>query len=143
MLFSINGLMVVLFQYLITHFIPLKRQLIAIVIGSLIYALGYLTVGFANSFIFLIFSVMIITTGEMIVSPTTLSYASIIADPQHKGRYLGFFNLSHSLGWSLSPLVGGILLEAFTGQSFFFWGIISTLAVISAMAFTLFRIKKA
>lgn len=138
-LFSTNGLMVVAFQYFITRLISMKRQLIALCIGSLIYAFGYFTIGFAGGFVFLIFSVIIITTGEMIVSPTTLSYASIIANPHHKGRYLGFFNLSHSLGWSLAPLIGGILLDTFVGKSMFIWSIISGLAVISAVAFLLFK----
>jgi len=134
--------MVVLFQYFITHLIPVKRQLIALVIGSLIYAFGYFTVGLANSFIFLITCVIIITIGEMIVSPTTLSYASIIADPRHKGRYLGFFNLSHSLGWSLAPLVGGALLDSFTNRPLFVWGTISAFAIVSAIGFFIFKSTK-
>ncbi len=140
-LFSLNGLLVVFFQYFITHFIPVKKQLIALAIGSLIYAVGFLTVGFAYSFAFLFGSVIIITTGEMIVTPTTLSYASIIAHPEHKGRYLGFFNLSHSLGWSLSPLLGGVLLDIFSGKPMIAWTFICGLAVFAAMGFLVFRSK--
>lgn len=138
-LFSLNGLMVVVLQYFITSLVPLKKQLKALWIGSLIYAVGYFTVGIVNSFAFLIASVIVITIGEMIVSPTTLSYASIIADPPHKGRYLGLFNLSHSLGWSLAPLVGGVLLDTFTGRSLFIWGSISGLCIIAALGFVLFK----
>jgi len=138
-LFSLNGLMVVAFQYFITNFIPVKKLLTALWIGSLIYALGYFTVGMATSFVFLIATVVIITIGEMIVSPSALSYASIIADPHHKGRYLGFFNLSHSLGWSFAPLVGGILLDTFPGKSLSIWGIISACAVIAAIGFVVFK----
>jgi MFS family permease len=138
-LFSINGFMVVLFQYFITSLIPVRKQLIALVIGSLIYACGYFTVGLANSFIFLIGSVIIITIAEMIVSPTTMSYASLIADPRHKGRYLGLFNLSHSLGWSLAPLIGGILLDIFAGKPSLMWGAICVLACIAAFGFSVFK----
>jgi MFS family permease len=140
-LFSLNGLLVVFFQYFITHFIPAKKQLIALAIGSLVYAVGFFTVGFAYSFAFLFVSVIIITTGEMIVTPTTLSYASIIADAKHRGRYLGFFNLSHSLGWSLSPLLGGVLLDVFAGKPVFTWTIVSGLAVFAAVGFLFFRRK--
>ncbi len=141
-LFSLNGLMVVVFQYFTTSLVPLKRQLTALCVGSLIYAVGYFTVGVATSFVFLIGSVVVITVGEMIVSPTTMSYASIIADPAHKGRYLGFFNVSHSLGWSLAPQVGGVLLDTFTGRSLFIWGIISGFSVIAAIGFILFKSEK-
>lgn len=138
-LFSINGFMVVLFQYFITSLIPVRKQLIALVVGSLIYGVGYFTVGLANGFAFLIGSVIIITIAEMIVSPTTMSYASLIADPQHKGRYLGFFNLSHSLGWSLAPLVGGALLDIFADGSSFMWGTICALTCVAALGFFIFK----
>ncbi len=141
LLCTINGLMVVVFQYFVTRLIPTSKQLSALCIGSLIYAVGYFTVGLAHSFVILITAVIIITIGEMIVSPTTLSYASIIADPQHKGRYLGLFNLSHSLGWSLAPFIGGVLLDTFSGRSLFIWGIISALAVIAALGYSVFKTK--
>ncbi|UCG92843.1 MAG: MFS transporter [candidate division WOR-3 bacterium] len=139
LLFSLNGFMVVAFQYFITNFIPVKRLLTALWIGSLIYAVGYFSVGVANSFWFLFASVIVITIGEMIVSPSSLSYASIIADVHHKGRYLGFFNLSQSLGWSFAPLVGGVLLDTFPGRSLGIWGIIGAFALIAAGWFILFE----
>lgn len=138
LLFSLNGFMVVVFQYFISNLIPIKRLLTALWIGSLIYAVGYFSVGIAYSFVFLISSIIIITTAEMIVSPTSLSYASIIADQKHKGRYLGFFNLSRSLGWSFAPLVGGVLLDTFTGKNIFIWLIIACFAISSALGFTFF-----
>lgn len=138
-LFSLNGLMVVAFQYFITHLIPVKRLLTALWIGSLIYAVGYFSVGVANSFMFLFVSVIVITTGEMIVSPSSVSYASITADVRHKGRYLGFFNLSHSLGWSFAPLIGGVLLDTFSGMSYYIWGIICAFAVCAAIGFITFK----
>jgi MFS family permease len=138
-LFSINGFMVVLFQYFITGLIPVRKQLIALVIGSFIYGIGYFSVGLANGFTFLIGSVVIITTAEMIVSPTTMSYASFIADPHHKGRYLGLFNLSHSLGWSLAPLIGGVLLDIFTKKPPVMWGAICAVACVAALSFLVFK----
>ena len=96
-LFSMNGIMVVLFQYLITRVITVPGQLTALWAGSLIYALGYAFIGLANACPFLIICVIIITVAEMIVSPTALSYASMITDENHRGRYMGFFNLSQSM----------------------------------------------
>ena len=140
-LFTINGLMVVFFQYFITNLIPAKRELAALWIGAFVYGFGYLFVGFAGGLSFLIFSVIIITIGEMIVTPTSLSYASIIALDTHKGRYLGFFNLAQSLGWAVAPLIGGILIDTFTGKSISSWAIIASLAFISAIGFIIFGRK--
>ncbi len=138
-LFSINGFMVVVFQYFITNFIPSKKELTALWIGSLVYGLGYLTVGLSSGFLMLVLAMVIITIAEMVVTPTALTYASVIADDRHKGRYLGFFNLFQSLGWAFGPLIGGIFLDTFSGQSLFIWVIISLFALIAAAGFFVFR----
>ncbi len=138
-LFSINGLLVVFFQYLVTHLIPAKKELSGLWIGSVIYGVGYLVVGFAAGMNLLILAVVIITIAEMVVTPTSLSYASIIAKDAHTGRYLGFFNLAQSLGWAVAPLVGGILIDTFTGRSLEMWTIIGSLAFLAAIGFSLFK----
>jgi MFS family permease len=138
-LFSINGFLVVVFQYSITHLFPKRKELTALAIGALVYAVGYFTVGLAGSFSMLALSMVIITIGEMVITPASHSYASILADPKHRGRYLGFFNLSQSFGWAFGPLLGGILLDAIPGRSTVIWSIISGLAVFSALGFLIFK----
>lgn len=138
-LFSINGLLVVIFQYFITHLIPAKKELSALTIGALVYGLGYLFIGLSTGFGMLIAAMVIITIAEMIVTPAGHSYASILADQAHRGRYLGFFNLSQSFGWAFGPLLGGILLDAIPGRSIMIWIIISSLALISALGFSLIK----
>ncbi len=141
LLFSINGLMVVIFQYLITNLIPGRKELEALWIGSLIYAAGYLSVGFAVNFKLLIVSMVLITIAEMVITPSSQSYASKIARPENRGRYLAFYNLSQTFGWAFGPLLGGILLDIFTGPSPFIWMIVSMLALSSAAGFVLFKQK--
>jgi MFS family permease len=138
-LFSINGFLVVVFQYLITHLFPKRKELTALVIGALIYGVGYFTVGLADCFGLLVLSMVIITVGEMVITPASHSYASILADPKHRGRYLGFFNLSQSFGWAFGPLLGGILLDAIPGRSPVIWSVISGLAMVSAVGFLIFK----
>jgi MFS family permease len=138
-LFSINGFLVVVFQYLITHLFPKRKELTALMIGALVYAIGYFTVGLADRFAMLVLSMVIITIGEMVITPAGHSYASILADPKHRGRYLGFFNLSQTFGWAFGPLLGGILLDAIPGRSPVLWSIISGLAVFSAAGFFVFK----
>ncbi len=138
-LFSINGFMVALFQYIITYLVPDKRELSALWIGSLIYAVGYLSVGFAQNFSFLIVSMAIITTAEMVITPASQSYASKIARVENRGRYLAFYNLAQTFGWAFGPLLGGILLDLFVGRSIIIWGIICVIALFSAIGFVFFK----
>jgi MFS family permease len=140
-LFSVNGFMVAFLQYFITHLIPQKKVLSALWIGSLVYAAGYFSVGFAGGFYFLVFSMAIITVAEMIITPATQSYASIIADPGHRGRYMGFLSLSQTLGWAFGPLIGGIMLDTFQGENFYIWTIVAGIAVLAAVGFLVFKKK--
>ncbi|MEO0216512.1 MAG: MFS transporter [candidate division WOR-3 bacterium] len=138
-LFSINGFMVVFFQYFITNLIPDKKELNALWVGSLFYAIGYLSVGFARDFSFLIISMVIITIAEMVITPSSQSYASKIANYENRGRYLAFYNLAQTFGWAFGPLLGGILLDLFPGRSIFNWGIICIIALSSALCFISYK----
>ncbi len=141
LLFSINGFMVALFQYFITHFIPDKKELHALWIGAFIYAVGYLSIGFASNFALLIFSMVIITIAEMVITPSSQTYASKLARPENRGRYMAFYNLAQTFGWAFGPLLGGILLDAFPGRNPAIWVFVSGLAVASAIGFILFKNK--
>ncbi|HEX7318948.1 MAG TPA: MFS transporter [bacterium] len=140
-LFSINGFMVAALQYFITSMIRRNRELDALWIGSLIYAAGYLTVGFATNFFMLALSMVVITVAEMVITPATQSYASIIADPRHRGRYMGVLNLSQTMGWAIGPLLGGIMLDIFPGRNFYSWSIIAGIAVCACFGFIFFKNK--
>ncbi len=139
LLFSINGFMVALFQYFVTYFVPDKKELDGMVIGALVYAVGYLSVGFANGFALLVVSMVIITIAEMVITPATQTYASKIAKPESRGRYLAFYNLAQTFGWAFGPFLGGILLDIFPGKSIFIWGIIGFIAIFSAIGFRLYK----
>ncbi len=138
-LFSLNGLMVVALQYPITKIIKRGELVKYLIIGSFLYGLGYFTVGLAYSMIALLLSVVIITFGEMIISPSATALASYLAPENRKGRYLGFFGLTHTLGWSVGPFVGGVLLDVFPGRTVFIWIIITVLSVIAAWGFSPLR----
>ncbi len=138
-LFSINGFMVVIFQYFITGFIPDKKELSALWIGSLIYAMGYLSLGFATGFLSLIFSMILITIAEMVITPSSQSYASKIARPENRGRYLAFYNLAQTFGWAFGPMLGGVLLDTFPGRSIFIWAIIAFIALLSTIGFIVYK----
>jgi MFS family permease len=140
-LFSINGFMVAALQYFITSVIKRNRELDALWIGSLIYAAGYLSVGFATNFFMLALSMVVITVAEMVITPATQSYASIIADQRHRGRYMAVLNLSQTMGWAIGPLLGGIMLDVFPGRNLYSWSIIAVIAVCACFGFVLFKNK--
>lgn len=133
MLYALNGLMVVLFQFPISSLLKrflLTRQLAT---GALVYAVGYFLVGLAPGFSFLVVCMVIITLGEIIVSPPSLTLVANLSTPGKYGRYMGLFGFFQMAGWSLGPTVGGTLLDIFAGKPIIMWSLISLLA-ISAFA---------
>ncbi len=115
-LFAINGAFVVLFQKAATRAVsryPLTR---AAAFGCLFYLAGWSWIGFAAGFPALALGMVIVTAGEVIVSPSLEALAANLAPARLKGRYLGFQGLLQSLGQALGPLFGGLGFEHFSGR---------------------------
>jgi predicted MFS family arabinose efflux permease len=135
LLLTLNGLMVVFFQYPLARISSGIRAWKVLVVASLLYGVGYLTMAWVGAFIFAIIGMIIVTLGEISNSPTALTVTSNLAPPEARGLYMGFYGLSGTLGLALGPLIGGILLDAFPTNSLYVWGIICIIAVISAAGF--------
>jgi len=52
---------------------------------------------------------------------------------------MGIYGLFNSFGWSIGPLVGGILLDLNHGRPLVLWGIIAALAATAAAGFLWLR----
>jgi MFS family permease len=48
---------------------------------------------------------------------------------------MGFFTLGQTVGFALSPLFGGLLLDNFPTQPRLLWGIIGAVGIVSAVGF--------
>jgi MFS family permease len=134
-LFTINGIAVVLFQWPAARLSNRIGVRWGLVLGCLLYALGYFSVSFASAFPFLIGSMIVITLGEVTFSPTSMAAVANMAPEQRVGRYMGLFGLTEALGWSLGPFVGGILFDVLYTTPVALWGIIAAIGVTAAVGF--------
>ncbi|HID93520.1 MAG TPA: MFS transporter [bacterium (Candidatus Stahlbacteria)] len=134
-LFTLNGLIVVFFQYPTTLLIRGINTMKILIYSSLIYALGYFLVGFASSFVFLVICIIIVTLGEIIFSPSSTALVANISPEESTGRYMGLFGLSRTLGWSLGPFIGGLLLDRFMQQGIILWGIIALIGIAAVVGY--------
>lgn len=135
LLLTINGLLVVLLQYPATQVMGRAAKPAVLVLGSLLYGLGYLTMGWVGSFSLATAAMVVITLGEITLSPTTLAVVGEMSPGEWRGRYMGFYGLSETLGLSLGPLLGGFLLDVFPTRPLFIWGAISVVAMVAAVGF--------
>ncbi|MBI4056982.1 MAG: MFS transporter [Elusimicrobia bacterium] len=136
LLFSLNGACVVCLQVLATRFLTRWRLTHCLAWGSLIYAVGFCGVGFATTFWHLAIAVIIVTLGEVSVSPSLPTLAANLAPAPIRGRYIGMQGLAHMLGWAMGPLVGGWGLQTLSVvYPWLTWVLLSCLGVAAARGF--------
>ena len=135
LILTLNGLIVIFFQYPMTLALRRLAKFRALMLGSLLYGLGYLSLGWITQFGWALGAMAIITTGEIISSPVQLSVIGEFAPQDQRGRYMGLFGLSETTGIAIGPLLGGILLDAFPLDLRLVWAPIASIALIATMGY--------
>lgn len=135
-LYSINGAMIVLFQIPMARFLTKRKMSMALTLGSIFYVIGFLTAGFAGGFSLLALCMIIITLGELVVSPSAMNLVANLSPERERGRYMGVFSFFTATGWSLGPAVGGVLLDTISNP-IVLWGAISSIGLVSAAGYAL------
>lgn len=105
-LLSINGMLIVAFELLITSFVRRFRPQPVIAFGYLLSGVGFALNLFARTVPQLAGTVVVWTLGEMISSPVAGAYAAQIAPERYRGRYMGLLMTMWSLGLIFGPLIG-------------------------------------
>jgi MFS family permease len=76
-----------------------------------------------------------VTAGEIVATPPSQQLASNFSTEATRGRYMGIYGLFNSFGWSLGPLVGGVLLDTLPGRPMMVWGAITLLAFLAVLGY--------
>ena len=106
-----NALMVILLQVVITRFVQRWRDTKVMILGAMFYPKSMLIIAFSNHFWGFWLSMVVLTMGELIVSPTASAYVANLAEPEKRGRYLGMFSLTWPLAMAVGPVTGGFLSD--------------------------------
>ncbi len=138
-LYMLNGLMVVALQLPMARMMRPFRLTSQMAVGAFVYSIGYFVVGLSAQYTLFIVAIIIITSGELLISPPALAITANLAPPDKVGRYMGIYGLAVTAGWSLGPLVGSLLLDLFKPHFIYSWATISTLAVIAGIGFVRLR----
>ena len=135
LLLALNGLIVILFQYPMTLALRRIAKFRALILGSLLYVFGYLSLGWITQFGWALVAMAVITGGEIIHAPVSLSVIGELSPDDQRGRYMGLFGLSQTIGIAVGPLIGGILLDAFPSDLRLVWAPIASIALIAAVGY--------
>jgi MFS family permease len=138
LLLTINGLMVALLQIPVTRILRGYRLTTQLAAGAVLYALGYGAMGFFPQYGAFVILIMIVTLGEVVMSPPSVTLISRLAPEGRMGRYMGVYGFFVTAGWSFGPLYGGFFLDRFATQPELAWVLISSLAVVAAVGYVWF-----
>ena len=108
-LISINGVIIIFTELAITRWTRHWNRRFAIALGWFLIAEGFALTGVATTIPMLIFTVVLWTVGEMICSPLTSTLVADTAPVELRGRFMGLFNLSWSMGMVLGPPLGTMI----------------------------------
>jgi MFS family permease len=128
-LLSLNAVMVVLFQFWVTRRLAGNPPLILMFVGTLFYALGFAMYGFVSTYLLFMLAMVIITIGEMIVSPTAQALVSRLAPANMRGRYMAAYGFTWIIPSALGPWAAGVILDNYNPNwVWYLSGIISFIA---------------
>ena len=112
LLLSINAIIVVFLQFWVTRRLQHYRPFLMMAVGSLLYAVGFAMYGFVQGFTLFITAMIVITIGEMVVSPFQQSLVASFAPEDIRGRYMAVSGLSWSISFTVGPYFAGLILES-------------------------------
>jgi MFS family permease len=134
-LISINGILIILFELIITSRVQRMDPRPVIAIGYLLNGIGFGLTGLAHTVPALACTVVIWTMAEMLYSPMGGAHMTQLAPERYRGRYMGLLTTAWSLGMIAGPTVGTLLFERH--ESILWWscgvlGVVSAVLVMSS-----------
>jgi MFS family permease len=80
-------------------------------IGTFFYAIGFAAYGFVSTYVLFLAAMVIITIGEMIVSPTSSALVASLAPAEMRGRYMAVTGFSWIIPSMIGPLAAGLVMD--------------------------------
>jgi MFS family permease len=106
MLLSVNGVMIVLFELMLTTWTQKFPPQPLIALGYGLTGIGFAMTGFAAGLPMLVVTAVTWTLGEMLYAPVTGAFVAGLAPEHLRGRYMGLWHSTWSLGMLLGPVMG-------------------------------------
>jgi MFS family permease len=134
-IYMLNGILVVLTQPFFYMVSRKAGEYFSLVVGILIYTVGFASYGLDSNLTQMLISTGIFTMGENLAFPTSYSIIASISRKNRIGTNIGIYNAFSSLGRSFGPLLGGYFLPIVSNHILFwiyvtFPGLLATVLLI-------------
>ncbi|HAT55220.1 MAG TPA: MFS transporter [Lactobacillus sp.] len=132
LLWTLNGLIIVALQPLVTRWSEKFKIENVIVVGITLFAISFFMLIFARAYWMFVITMIVLTFGEMIGHPALPAWIAVKAPASEAGRYQGFANMAIAFGRALGPLFGGFMLDYATFPVLFMSvGVVQMIALVA------------
>jgi MFS family permease len=132
-LLSLNAAMVVVMQFWITRRIEKRPAFLIMVIGTMLYAIGFGLYGPATTMTWFVIAMIVLTVGEMLVAPVMQALVARMAPEDMRGRYMAVFGFAWVPPSALAPLAAGVVMDNYDPR--WVWYAAAIIGTISAAMF--------
>lgn len=112
MLWTINGILIIIFQLLLDwigrYYATLDLQ---VILGAFFMAGSFMLLLFAARYGQFVLAMVVLTLGESLLIPGVPAYVNRLSPVVQKGRGQGMVNAFSSIGKAIGPLFGGLVIE--------------------------------
>lgn len=111
-LISMNAVIVVAFQFWVARRLERFKPMMMMAIGTALYGFGFAMYGFTSTYMMFAAAMIVITIGEMIISPFQQALVASFAPEEMRGRYMAVSGLSWGIAFAGGPYLAGLLLDS-------------------------------
>jgi MFS family permease len=140
LLLSINAAMVVLMQFPITRRITKYPPMLMMAFGTFLYVIGFSMYGYVSTYALFVVAMVIITIGEMVVSPVSQALVASFAPEEMRGRYMAVSGFSWGIPFAVGPYLAGLIMDG--PKPYLLWYAAGFVGLLSTFAFlALYRVR--
>lgn len=132
-LLALNALMVVFMQLPITRMLRKLPPMTLMAAGTLFYALGFGMYGVVSGYAMFVLAMVILTIGEMVVSPVWQSLVAKLAPADMRGRYMAVMGLNWIIPFMTAVTLAGVVADNLGPQ--YIWLIGGGICVVAATGY--------
>ncbi len=133
MLTAVNTVLIIFIEVPLNTAMNNWSEKKSLALGALLIGLGFGATAFVSGVVPLIITIIIWTFGEMILFPASSSFAAEISPPNRRGEYMGYFQMSFSLAFTLGPWLGTLVYDSMGGKEVWFASFIVSMISASAL----------
>jgi MFS family permease len=111
-LISMNAIIVVLFQFWVARKLERFKPMLMMALGAALYGFGFAMYGFTSTYVMFAVAMIVITIGEMIISPFQQALVASFAPEAMRGRYMAVSGLSWGIAFAVGPYFAGLVLDS-------------------------------